>query len=150
MAHELRPVRTAADWQAMHDIRRATLFTEERHPGIVYDENHPLDRDPSHHPFLLTFGGTPIGVVRLDERGAGEGVVRLVAIVPHVQGQGHGRALGRLIEAEARRRGMHRLMLNAHKEAVGFYERTGWRAEVWDAAELADFAADCVQMVKAL
>jgi GNAT superfamily N-acetyltransferase len=83
-------------------------------------------------------------------RAASEDVVRLVAIVPELQGQGHGRALGRLIEAEARRRGMSRLMLNAHKEAVGFYERTGWRAEVWDAVELAGFAADCVQMVKAL
>ena len=54
----------------MHDIRLATLFTQERHPGVVYDESHPLDLDPNNQPFLLTLDGAPIGVVRLDDRGS--------------------------------------------------------------------------------
>ena len=87
MTYELRPVKTAADWRAMHDIRLATLFTEERHPGIAYDENHPHDHAPNHQPFLLMLDGGPIGVVRLDDRGD-EGVVRLVAVVPALQARG--------------------------------------------------------------
>lgn len=147
MTYELRPVTAEDDWRAMHDIRRATLFTEERHPGVVYDENHPHDREPNHQPFLLMLDGAPIGVVRLDDRGD-EGVVRLVAIVPVLQGRGHGRMLGRLVEAEARRRGMRRLMLNAFIGSIGFYEKMGWHAEVWDAAEATEYASRSMQMVK--
>jgi hypothetical protein len=33
MTYDLHAVTTQADWRAMHDIRRATLFTPERHPG---------------------------------------------------------------------------------------------------------------------
>lgn len=147
MAYDLHAVTTEADWRAMHDIRRATLFTPERHPGVVYDENHPHDHDPAHQPFLLMLDGAPIGVVRLDDRGS-EGVVRLVAIVTPLQGRGHGRMLGRLVEAEARRRGMRRLMLNAAIASIGFYEKLGWQAEVWDAGESAEYAGRSMQMTK--
>ncbi|MDR3471556.1 MAG: GNAT family N-acetyltransferase [Devosia sp.] len=150
MGYELRPVTTPQEWQAMHDIRRAALFTEEAHPGVIYDENHPLDRHPGHQPFLLMLDDRPIGVVRLDDRGNGEGIVRLVAVRPELQGRGHGRELDRLVEVEARGRGMRRLMLNARNEAIGFYQRTGWRPEVWDATELAGIASACVQMVKSI
>jgi GNAT superfamily N-acetyltransferase len=150
MDYELRRVETPDDWRAMHDIRRRTLFTQERHPGVAYDENHPFDRDPSHQPFVLWLDGRPIGVVRLDDRGEGDGVVRLVGILPELQGQGHGRVLGTLIEAEGRRRGMRRLMLNADPSAIGFYERMGWQTANWDASELAGIASACVQMVKPL
>ena len=133
----------------MHAIRRATLFTEERHPGIVYDDNHPLDRDPRHQPFLLLLDGAAVGVVRLDRREPGEIVVRLVAIVPERQGQGHGRALMRLVDDEAGKWGARRLMLNAHPSAVDFYRRLGWWEEVWDADELlGPMSSDSVQMTK--
>lgn len=148
MSHELRAVATSADLAAMHDIRRATLFTPDR--GVAYDEHHPHDLNPANQCFLLMFDGRPIGVVRLDPRGADAMVVRLVGILPDLQRRGHGRALGRLVETEARRRGARRLMLNARDTAVGFYEKTGWSAEVWDASELAGGAAHCLQMTKAI
>jgi GNAT superfamily N-acetyltransferase len=147
MEYELKVVTTPADWRTMHDIRREVLFTAERHPGLVYDENHPDDHQPNHTPYLLLRHGKPIGVVRLDDRGE-EGIVRLVAIVTAEQGRGHGRALDALICDEARRRGIKQLALNAAPEAVGFYEKTGWARTVWDAGELAGMARDCVQMVK--
>ena len=137
---------TPDDRAAMHAIRRATLFTPDR--GVVYDENHPHDLDPANQCFLFLRDGRPIGVVRLDPLGKDEGIVRLVAIIPELQRQGHGRALGALIEAEARRRGMVKLGLNARQDAIGFYERLGWAAEIWDRAELETFAAHCTQMTK--
>ena len=136
MTYELRPVKTAADWRAMHDIRLATLFTEERHPGIAYNENHPHDHAPNHQPFLLMLDGGPIEVVRL------------VAVVPALQARGHGRILGQLVEAEARRRGIRKLMLNAFMGSIGFYEKMGWHAEVWDAAEATEYAGRSMQMTK--
>jgi len=40
MSYELRQVRTPEERAAMHEIRRATLFTPER--GVVYDEDFGL------------------------------------------------------------------------------------------------------------
>lgn len=134
----------------MHDIRRAELFRPERHgDDIVYDENHPADRDPANVPYVLVLDGAPIGVTRLDRRGA-VGVVRLVAVIASEQGKGHGRVLSDLIEAEARRFGITRLHVNAHPSAIGYYEKTGWHREEWDPSEMVGLAADCVQMVKGI
>ena len=76
--------------------------------------------------------------------------MRLVAIVPTLQRQGHGRVLGELVEAEARRRGMVKLALNARADAVGFYERMGWANDVWDRAEAESLGAHCTQLTKRL
>jgi GNAT superfamily N-acetyltransferase len=151
LSYELRAVVSPADWAALHNIRRATLFAPGRHLiDAAYNDNHPDDRDPANQPFVLMLEREPIGVVRLDWRGVDGGVVRLVAIVPDRQRQGHGRVLDRLVVEEARRRNMHVLHVNAHPNAVGFYDKTGWRREVWDPSELVGLAADCVQMVKGL
>lgn len=150
MSRRLREVSTPDDWAALHAIRRATLFTAERHGSIVYDENHPDDRLPGNQCFLLVDGDTPVGVVRLDKRGDSGGVVRLVAIVSDRQQQGFGRTLSDLIDAEARARGMRRLFVNAYGAAAGFYRKTGWGEDSWEPAELVGIAADCIQMSKAL
>ena len=148
MGYELRVVRSPEDWQAMHDIRRAELFAPGRHGDeIVYDENHPADRDLGNVPYVLLLDGMPIGVTRLDRRGE-IGVVRLVAIIRDRQGEGHGRVLSQLVDAEARQFGITRLQVNAHPDAVGYYERTGWHREEWDPAELVGLAVRAVQMVK--
>ena len=145
----LKPVASAAEWEAMHALRRATLFAPGRHPGIVYDDNHPDDHAPDHVPYLLMSEGAPIGMVRLDFRGE-TAVVRLVAIAPDRQRRGHGTVLDRLVAEAARERGVRTLVVNSAADAVGFYEKCGWHRHVWDADELAGIAADCVQMRKAL
>lgn len=148
MAVALKLVTTDEDWQALHAIRRATLFAPGRFDDdVVYDDNHPDDHAHGHMPFLLIEGDTPVGMVRLDVLGE-IGTVRLVAIVPELQGRGHGRALEALTAAEARQNGVKRLHVNAARAAAGFYEKTGWRREIWDLSELTGIASDCVQMVK--
>jgi len=124
MDYALTPVVTAADWQALHDLRRATLFAPGRHPGLVYDDNHPDDHAPDHVPYLLVGDGAPIGMVRLDFRGE-VAVVRLVAIAPKLQRRGHGSVLDRLAVEAARARGVRMLVVNSAPDAVGFYKRSG-------------------------
>lgn len=90
----------------------------------------------------------PIGAVRLDEAGPCSGVVRLVTIAPDVQRSGHGSMLSSLIEAYARRLGITTLLVNAAPDAVGFYEKMGWKKDIWDESELTGLAADCIRMTQ--
>jgi GNAT superfamily N-acetyltransferase len=149
MKHQLDQVLTEAEWQTLHAIRRETLFAPERRPGLVYDDNHPDDHAPDNLPYLLLADGRPIGLVRLDFR-ADVAVVRLVAIVPAFQRQGHGTVLDRLVVQIARGRNVRKLLVNAAADAVGFYEKLGWQRHAWDADELTGIAVDCVQMSKAI
>jgi GNAT superfamily N-acetyltransferase len=149
--YTLAPVTTPELWTALHDIRRAVLFAPGRHAdGRAYDDNHPDDRSAENQPFVLLLDGRPVGTARLDVPRKGIGIVRLVAVVEAEHGKGHGRMLGNLIDAEARRRGIMRLYVNAAPSALGYYEKLGWAREVWNPSELTGIAIDCVQMSKAL
>jgi GNAT superfamily N-acetyltransferase len=149
VTYALRRVETAEDWAAMHALRRDVLFAPFRKQGIVYDENHPDDRDPANLPFLLLVDGRPAGITRLDLRND-VAIVRLVAIALELQGHGHGRAMSDLVDVQARQQGVRLLRVNAAPEAVGFYEATGWHRQEWDREELSGIAAHCVQMERSL
>ena len=149
MNHTLSPPVTEADWQAFHEIREAVLWTARGKSG--YDRRHVDDYEvPANQPLLLKDDGRPVGVARLDDRGDGTGAVRLVAVVSEGQGRGHGRAPSDLWDDNARGKGIHTLYVIAAPEALGFYEKMGWERFVWDEAELAGIASDCIQMRKRL
>ena len=149
MTYELAEVRDPADWLAYHAIRRQELFEGKGRHGI-YDENHPHDRAPDAHPYLLKLDGVPIGTTRLDMRKDGSAIFRLVAITAAEQGKGHGRVLGQLVEDRAKALGATTLYVNAAETAVGYYRSTGWREHVWDEAELIGISLMAVQMTKSL
>jgi predicted N-acetyltransferase YhbS len=148
MSIELKEVTTAADWAALHHLRRSVLFTEARHPGVVYDPAHPADTNPAHTKLLLMKDGEPVGCTRLDPRPDGRVVVRLVAIANHLQRQGLGRDLERLALTRIRAMGAKKAVLNAVLDAVVFYEKCGWTREDWDPSELVGVGRDAVQMSK--
>lgn len=149
MSYELIEVSTPEDWAAFHDIRRIELFEAKGRFGI-YDDRHPDDAADFAHPYLLKQDGRPLGTTRLDVRGDGTGIFRLVAITADAQGQGHGRVLSEMVEAKARSFGIGTLYVNAAESAVGYYEKTGWTRFLWDQAELVGIASTCVQMRKLL
>ena len=78
------------------------------------------------------------------------GVVRLVAIRSEAAEKGHGRIMSDLIDAEALRLGLTELRVNAAADAVGYYDKTGWKRGSWDPTELTGLAENCVQMTKPL
>ncbi|UJW86686.1 GNAT family N-acetyltransferase [Devosia sp. SL43] len=149
MGYELVDVSTPEDWAAYHDIRRRELFEARGRFGI-YNPNYPDEHTPDKHHYLLKHDGKPVGTTRLDVRGDGSAVFRLVAITATEQGKGHGRVLSELVEGRARGFGAHTLLVNAARTALGYYEKTGWQVHEWDASELVDMAAECVQMRKLL
>ena len=146
--YALTPVDSAKDWAAMHALRRAELFA--RGPDLVYDENHPSNRQPGNTPLLLRFRGRVVGTVRLDLFGDGTACMRLVAIERAEQGKGHGRELARLFERLARDNGASRIVVNAHRDSIGYYDRLGFVREHWDepSGERVGVAVGCVPMTK--
>jgi len=76
------------------------------------------------------------------------GIVRLVAIRRHFQRQGHGRKLAAMVDEFAVKLGLHTLFVNAHADALGYYQKLGWEFFDWDVAELALIAGGGRQMKK--
>lgn len=148
MDYQLVKVASEDDWRDYHALRRHVLWEARGQTG--YDETRPEEHFASNHPLLLKRHHRPIGTTRLDDLGNGRGVVRLVAIAADCQRRGHGRVLLGLVENYARRLGLETLFVNAHPEAITYYEKMGWKPFVWDASELMGIAADCKQMTKAV
>lgn len=148
MTYELKRVMSPEDLAAMHRLRRDVLFAA-RGRAHIYDDEHPDDAVLNHIKFLLVVDGEPVGTTRLDLKGE-RAAVRLVAIAADRQRRGHGRAMEDLVTRHAYKLGITTLLVNSAPDAVGFYEKCGWQRGVWDAAELAGIASDCVQMVKPL
>jgi N-acetylglutamate synthase-like GNAT family acetyltransferase len=144
--YQLVDVATASDWRNYHSLRRQVLWEARGRRG--YDQNHPDEYLPTNHPLLLKLDGRSIGTTRLDDFGHGSGAVRLVAIAPDMQRRGHGRRLALLVDDYARRLGLKVLYVNAAPEAVGYYEKLGWHACLWNEAELVGIAAGSTQMSK--
>ncbi len=149
MAHTLDPPATEDDWQAFHDIRDDVLF-KARHRDVPYDRNHPDDFTPANTPLLLKDDGRPVGTIRLDDRGDGTGVVRLVAVIAGRAGpRARAGDVAALRRAGARQGARHALRQRC-AGGVGFYEKMGWERHIWSDAELVGIAADCIQMRKRL
>ncbi|MGO6733034.1 GNAT family N-acetyltransferase [Rhizobium ruizarguesonis] len=121
-------VQVSADehWNAYHDIRRAVLF--EARGLIGYDASHPDDRRDGYFPLLLLLENTPVGAARLDLMDDAAACVRTVAIRAECQGKGYGRMLMTGLEKFASQHGVERLVVNAARDAVGFYGALGWTA----------------------
>ncbi len=111
-------------WSAYHEIRRSVLFDARGLDG--YDSDHPDDRKDGHFPLLLLKGTSIVGAARLDLKEGDQAVVRTVAIRTDFQRQGLGRELMSGVESFARDRGIRSLTVNAARDAVEFYRRSGW------------------------
>lgn len=125
--HQLRRPATEGEWRAFHAIRRKVLF-ENRGKSEIYNENHPDDAKPGNHPLVLVYRDAVIGVIRVDVSGT-VAWIRRVAIREDLQRLGHGRALLVLAEDFAKAHGCTEVRSNAAVEAVGFYERCGYKRD---------------------
>lgn len=109
-----------------------------RHRVFVDEQAVPLDLERDAHDehadhLLAEVDGRPAATVRLVVETSGEhaGLAHLgrLAVLPEHRCAGLGVALTRAVEDRARGRGLPEVVLTAQVDAVGFYERLGYRAE---------------------
>ncbi|MFC5723131.1 GNAT family N-acetyltransferase [Streptomyces gamaensis] len=132
------PVRVAGPGQlaACYALRREVFVAEQGVP-----EAEELDAYDAEAVHLLAAGESgPLGTARFLYGAAARrkygaagvddvtAVLGRLAVSRAARGTGLGAALVRAVEAEARRRGLSRVYLEAQTHALGFYERLGYRA----------------------
>jgi GNAT superfamily N-acetyltransferase len=132
---------TAEEWAAYHAIRRR----------VAFEAGETVEDDPEEHaqgnfPLLLKVGSAPVGTIRIDSMSNGDAALRLVAIDPARQGEGHGRILLREAEGFAREIGCRRAVVYATPEAAGFYAAAGYAEDEFDD----NYFGGIVQMAKPL
>jgi GNAT superfamily N-acetyltransferase len=132
---------SADDWAAYHTIRRR----------VAFEAGEPIEDDPEEHapgnfPLLLKLGAVSIGAIRVDSLSNGDAALRLVAIDPARQGEGHGRTLLREAEAFARELGCRRAVVYATPDSAGFYAAAGYAEDEFDD----NYFGGIVQMAKPL
>ncbi len=135
-----RPV-SDEEWTAYHAIRRRVAFEAGEEV-----EDDPEERAEGHFPLLFKLGAAPIGTIRIDSLNNGDAALRLVAIDPARQGEGHGRVLLREAEGFARDIGCRRVVVYATPEAAGFYAAAGYAEDEFDD----NYFGGIVQMAKPL
>ena len=109
-------------------------------------EDDPDELAEGHFPLLFKLGAAPIGTIRVDSLNNGNAALRLVAIDPARQGEGHGRILLREAEGFARDIGCRRAVVYATPEAAGFYAAAGYSEDEFDD----NYFGGIVQMAKPL
>jgi GNAT superfamily N-acetyltransferase len=128
--YRLRRVESLTDWHAYHNIRRTELFAVHC-PDVVYDSNHPDEREPSNLPHVLEVDGTIAGTIRIDLMGTRCAAFRLIAIRKALQRLGHGTRLLVLAEQLIAELGCTQVTIQSAPAAVPFYVRNGYSKGRW-------------------
>ena len=115
---------SAGEWDRLWDLRWRVLRAPWGQPRG--SERDALD-DVAVQRIAVAAGGRVVGVGRLQLNSAEEGQVRYMAVEESMRSRGIGGALLEALEAEARRLGVRRIVLEARQEAVPFYLRHGYR-----------------------
>ena len=89
MTYSLDNVTEPQDWRDYHAIRRQELFEARGRHGL-YQDNYPDEYTPGKHHYLLKLDGRAVGTTRLDIRGDGTCVFRMVAVTAAAQGAEEG------------------------------------------------------------
>ncbi len=120
-----REPRTAEEWEAYYSARWQWLRSPLGQPrGSERDEHE----GSAVHRAVFDSSGAVLALGRLHPVDGGGARIRYVACDPAHRRLGHARTVMSALEDAARRLGVHRIHLDARRDAVSFYLRLGYRA----------------------
>ncbi|MDH5473293.1 MAG: GNAT family N-acetyltransferase [Gammaproteobacteria bacterium] len=131
--------KTAEDFEKYFDLRWRILRKPWNQPVGSERDN---DENNSFH-LMATENNMALGVVRSQFINNTTVQLRYMAVDQPAQGRGIGRLLIEAMEKHARNNGADSIMLQARENAVGFYEKTGFKIK-----EKSYVLFDCIQHYK--
>lgn len=103
-------------WQVLRKPWGQTIGTEK-------DDIEAL----SYHRMLIDDKNKPVAVVRMHRVDKTRAVVRFMAVLPEIQGQGAGKYLMQCLQQEAKQLGITIIELAARDNAIKFYQSLGYQ-----------------------
>jgi predicted GNAT family N-acyltransferase len=126
-----------------HEVRRRVFVAEQGVPEAV--EMDDADAEAVH--YVLSDGDDPVATARLRTVDADTGKAERVAVLPAYRGEGLGKRLMELLEAEARDCGLSEMRLHAQTTVEAFYATLGYETV---SGEFEEAGIPHVEMVKPL
>ncbi len=124
MSFQIRPPSSELEFQSYYDLRFRILREPWNQPrGSEKDEFE----DAAFHLGAWDSNGRLLGVGRLHQATDRIGQIRYMAVEPCFRNRGCGQAILSRLEAQARNQCLLKIILNARKEALGFYQRAGYQ-----------------------
>jgi predicted GNAT family N-acyltransferase len=112
-----------AEYKQMLKLRDEIL----RQPLGLHFSAEELEKEKAHVHMAAYEDDQILGCCMLVEEDPQTVRLRQMAVVNDVQGKGIGRALMQFAENVARDRGYRKITMHARKNAMGFYEKMGYR-----------------------
>ena len=113
----------SAEYQEVIRLRDEIL----RRPLGLYFTEEELEKEKNHLHIAAYEDDQMLGCCMLVEEKPETVRLRQMAVINDLQGKGIGRALMQFAENLARDRGYKKITMHARKNAVGFYEKMGYR-----------------------
>lgn len=107
--------------QAIRQIR-SSVFVKEQ--GIPNEDEYDYSDNVCVHAIAWD-EGRPVGTGRLGD----DGRIGRIAVMKQVRGKGIAKAILLALEQHARKCGLHQLWAHAQVQALGFYEKVGYRVD---------------------
>jgi thioesterase domain-containing protein len=79
------------------------------------------------HKMIINEQGEALAVGRLEKSDIYQGKIRFMAVSEKTQGQGLGQQIVKALEQQASQLGMKEITLNARENAIGFYQKLGYK-----------------------
>jgi len=130
---------TEEDFEKYYELRWRILRKPWNQPRGSERDN---DEDTSFH-FMAIENNKALGVARLQFINETTAQLRYMAVDKKSEGYGIGRSIIEEIETYLRNNNIHSIMLHARENAVGFYEKLGFKIE-----EKSYLLLDCIQHYK--
>ncbi len=119
----VREPKTKEEFDSYHTLRWKLLRKPWNQPKG--SEKDDLE-DESFH-FIAICKNKIVGVGRLHKNNPEEGQIRFMAVDTTYQNKGIGKAILLKIHEKAKELKLKKIILNARKNSVGFYEKAGYR-----------------------
>ena len=123
MTVKLYQPKTENDFQKYYNLRWRIL----RKPWAQPEGSERDSDEENYYHIMAVINENIVGIARLEFPDNGLAQLRYMAVDDDYQGHGIGRKIVEHMEQYSKDNNVHELFLNARENAVGFYEKSGYR-----------------------